>query len=87
MLALDAGGTPSEISAVNDALSRPNLEVDLDLHHCGARIAEALAAAQSAQGKVSVNEARRAAAAARLFSFSDRGLSGRIAAAPYQSLG
>jgi KAP family P-loop domain len=83
MLALDAGGTPSEISAVNDALSRPNLEVDLDLHHCGARIAEALAAAQSAQGRVSVNAARRAVAAARLFSFSDRG----IAAAPYQSLG
>lgn len=87
MLALDAGGTPSEISAVNDALSRPNLEVDLDLHHCGARIAEALAVAQSAQGKASVNAARRAAAAARLFSFCDRDLSGRIAAAPYQSLG
>lgn len=71
MLALDAGGTQAEIAAVNDALSRPGLEADLDLHHCGARIVEALAAAQSPQGKVSVDAARRAATAARLFSFND----------------
>jgi hypothetical protein len=76
MLALDAGGTQTEIAAVNDVLCRPSLEADLDLNHCGTRIVEALAAAQSVQGKVSVSAARHAAAAARLFSFNDRDLSG-----------
>jgi KAP family P-loop domain len=75
LLALDAGGTPAEIAAVNDAIARANPEEELDLHHCGARIMEALAAAQSASGKVHVAGARRAAAAARLFSFNNRGLS------------
>jgi len=76
LLALDAGGTRSEIAAVNDALSRANPEADLDLEHCGARLVEALAAAQAAQGKINVNAARHAAATARLFSFHDGGLSG-----------
>ena len=32
------------------------MDTELDLQHCGARLVEALAAAQSAQGKISVNE-------------------------------
>lgn len=72
MLALDAGGTQAEIAAVRDALSQMNPEEDLELRPCSARLAEALAATRSVQGKVSVNDARRAAAAARLFSFNLR---------------
>ena len=85
MLALDAGGTQAEITAVNDVLSHAQMEgeMELDLQHCGARLVEALAAAQSAQGKISVNVARRAIATVRLFSFNDRGLSGQSAAAQY----
>jgi hypothetical protein len=69
MLALDAGGTPSEIAAVGDALSNSAPEDDLDLHRCGARLVEALAAVR-AQGKVSVAAARQAAASVRMFSFN-----------------
>jgi hypothetical protein len=68
MLALDAGGTPPEIAAVNDVLSNSEPEADLELHQCGARLVSALAAVR-AQGKVSVNAARQAAATARIFSF------------------
>jgi len=75
----------SEIAAVNDALSRANPEADLDLQHCGARLVEALAAAQAAQGKINVNAARHAAATARLFSFRDGGLSGVPVAARVQA--
>jgi len=70
MLALDAGGTPSEIAAVKDALSNSAPEAELDLHQCGARLVEALAAVRSAQGKVSVAAAQRAAATTRMFSFN-----------------
>jgi hypothetical protein len=70
MLALDAGGTPSEIAAVNDALLNSEPDADLDLPHCGSRVVEALAAVRCAQGKVSVAAARRAAATARMFSFN-----------------
>jgi KAP family P-loop domain len=69
MLALDAGGTPSEIAAVNDALSNSEPDVDLDLHQCGARLVEALAAVR-AQGEVGVAAVRHAAATARMFSFN-----------------
>jgi hypothetical protein len=69
MLALDAGGTPSEIAAVNDALSSSEPEADLEIHEGGPRVVEALAAVR-AQGKVSVNAARQAAATARVFSFN-----------------
>jgi KAP family P-loop domain len=69
MLALDAGGMPSEIAAVNDALSNSEPEADLDLYQCGPRVVAALAAVR-AQGKVSVNAARQAAATARMFSFN-----------------
>jgi hypothetical protein len=73
MLALDAGGTPAEIACVGEALSSASREVDSDLRHCGARLLEALAAAQSGQGKIDVDDARNAAATASLFSFRDRG--------------
>lgn len=72
MLALDAGGTQAEIAAVNDALSRPGPDGILELPNPGVRLAEALAVAQSVLGQFSVNDARRAAAAARLFSFHIR---------------
>lgn len=70
MLALDAGGSAAEIAAMNDALSSARGEMDLDLQKGGLRLAEALAAAQSAQGRISVDAARRAAATARLFSMN-----------------
>ena len=70
MLALDAGGTASEIAVVTDALSNSEPDVDIDLHQCGARLVEALATVRSAQGKVSVAAARHAAATARMFSFN-----------------
>ncbi len=70
MLALDAGGTASEIAAVTNALSNSEPDVDLDLHQCGARLVRALATVRSAQGKVSVAAARHAAATARMFSFN-----------------
>ncbi len=69
MLALDAGGTASEIAAVKDALTNSAPEAELDLHQCGARLVEALGAVR-AQGKVSVAAAGRAAATARMFSFN-----------------
>ncbi|MFZ0494261.1 MAG: P-loop NTPase fold protein, partial [Methylocella sp.] len=69
MLALDAGGTPSEIAAVNDVLSNSEPEADLNFHHCGPRVAEALAV-MHAQGTVSVAAARQAAATVRMFSFN-----------------
>ncbi|MDQ6868215.1 MAG: KAP family NTPase [Pseudomonadota bacterium] len=69
MLALDAGGTPSEIAAVKDTLSNSEPDVELDLHQCGARLVEALAAVR-AQGEVSVAAVRHAAATARMFSFN-----------------
>jgi KAP family P-loop domain len=69
MLALDAGGTPSEIAAVTDALSNSAPEVDLEIHEGAPRVVAALAAVR-AQGKVSVNAARQAAAAVRMFSFN-----------------
>ena len=72
MLALDAGGTPSEIASVGDTLWRANPEADLDLGHCGGRLSEALAVAQSALGRIGVDDARRAAATVRLFSFHNR---------------
>jgi KAP family P-loop domain len=70
MLALDAGGTPSEIAAVRDALSNSEPEADLEIHECGPRVVEALATVFSAQGNVSVAAARQAAAIARVFSFN-----------------
>ena len=70
MLALDAGGTEAEIAAINDAVSAARGEIDVDLHKGGLRLSEALAAVQSAQGRLTVEATRRAAATARLFSFN-----------------
>ncbi|WP_036257166.1 P-loop NTPase fold protein [Methylocapsa aurea] len=73
MLALDAGGTEAEIAAVNDAIKGPRGELAGDIHvdfqKGGARLVKALDAVQAAEGKVTVDAARRAFAAARLFSF------------------
>lgn len=87
MLALDAGGTQAEITAVNDVLSHAQMEgeMELDLQHCGTRLVEALNAAQSALGKISVNMARHAIATVRLFSFNERGLGGQSVATQYHS--
>jgi KAP family P-loop domain len=71
MLALDAGGTPAEIAAVYDTLSQASPDATFDLHQGGAGLLEALAAAQSPQGKINLRDARQAAAAAGLFSFRD----------------
>jgi hypothetical protein len=73
MLALDAGGTPSEIATVYDTLTQTSPDATFDLHQGGAGLLEALAAAQSPQGKINLRDARQAAAAAGLFSFRDRG--------------
>ena len=71
MLALDAGGTQSEIAALNDALSNADGEADLALHQCqcGALLIEALAAVRLSHGRLSVAAAQRAAATTRIFSF------------------
>ncbi len=70
MLALDAGGTQGEIAAMNDALAGAQEEISVDLHQGGLRLTQALAAVQAAQGGLSLEAARRAAATARLFSFN-----------------
>lgn len=69
MLALDAGGTPAEIEAVTDALSPLKASSPLDLSRGGPRLANALSAVKSAQGEVSADALRAAAAIARMFSF------------------
>ena len=69
MLAVDAGGTQAEIAKVNEGLSSAEAESDFDLQNCGPRLAGALAAAQSVDGKFNAKAAQRAAAASRLFSF------------------
>lgn len=76
MLALDAGGTPAEIAAVEASLSHPaGPEWSLGLPEPNARLAEAFAAVQSLPGKASVKDAQRAAALSRLFSFRSHGSS------------
>lgn len=73
MLALEAGGTQGEMAAMRDALSGAKGDVTVDLHQGGLRLTEALATVQAAQGKLSVDAARRAASLARLFSFRTSG--------------
>ncbi|HYP56726.1 MAG TPA: P-loop NTPase fold protein, partial [Beijerinckia sp.] len=68
LLALDAGGTREEIAAMNTGLLGPHAASDLDLPAGGPRLAAALAAAQRAQGRLSIGAAREAAITARLFS-------------------
>jgi hypothetical protein len=69
MLALHAGGTPAEIAAVSGVLASADAGADLKLDGCSSRLIDALALARSTQGRISVVSARRAAAAARVFSF------------------
>ncbi|MGS0740163.1 hypothetical protein ACVBEG_27490 [Pseudomonas sp. GG8] len=69
MLALEHSGAPSEIASVHDALSNSAPEANLQIHEGGPRVVAALAAVRSAQGKVTVNAARQAAATARMFWF------------------
>jgi hypothetical protein len=70
MLALDAGGTPAERTAVKEALRTGPDDVDLEVHKGGSRVTEALLAVASVQGRLSLGSARRAAATVRLFSFN-----------------
>lgn len=70
MLALEAGGAQTEIAAVKDALSPLKATAPLDVSRGGDRVANALAAARSAQGGISADALRRAAATARIFSFN-----------------
>lgn len=69
MLALQMGGTQRELAAVNEAMSGADPEAELALGECDPRLSEALAFIRSVQGKVSIEAARRAAAAASLFMF------------------
>jgi hypothetical protein len=68
VLALEQGGTGSEIAAFRDALIEREPDADLEIHHGTPRLAAALQAVESAQGTVSVATARRAAAVAKSFS-------------------
>jgi hypothetical protein len=69
LLALDAGGTPAEKAALEDALSPLKTSGSLDLSRGGPRLANALSAVKSAQGDIGADTLYNAAAAARIFSF------------------
>ncbi|VTZ48985.1 conserved hypothetical protein [Methylocella tundrae] len=69
MLALDAGGSPSDVEAVKTALLAPGGDAAFDHYKVGPRLASALLALGSAQGRPSIDALRRAAAAVRAFSF------------------
>ncbi|MDR3407410.1 MAG: hypothetical protein P4L68_02800, partial [Methylovirgula sp.] len=68
LLALYSGGTADEIGTLRRALSWRDDNAPLDLSGGGARLAQALEAAQTADGLVTVASARRSAAIARTFS-------------------
>ncbi|HKH81984.1 MAG TPA: hypothetical protein VKA03_10370 [Methylovirgula sp.] len=68
MLALEQGGTSYEIAAVKDALGEAEPDADFNVQHGTARLAAALQTVESAQGTVSLQAARRAAAVAKMFS-------------------
>ncbi|MEJ0093728.1 MAG: hypothetical protein WDN46_09875 [Methylocella sp.] len=70
MLALDAGGTPEEIAAVDEALAGAAEDAEFDWQKGDFRVAQALGAAAGAGGPVTGGAARRAAATVRLFSFN-----------------
>jgi hypothetical protein len=67
-LALYSGGTADEIGTLRRALSEQDDNAPLDLSSGGVRLAQALDAAQAADGPVSIGSARRSAAIARTFS-------------------
>lgn len=66
MLALEQGATAHEVAAVNDALK--GSDADLCIQHGTARLGAGLQAVEDAEGKVSIDSARRAAAVAKAFS-------------------
>jgi hypothetical protein len=68
MLALQQGGTDSEIAAVRNALGEGEPDADLDLQHGTPRLVAALQTVQAVEGRVSVAAAHRAAAVAKSFS-------------------
>jgi hypothetical protein len=69
MLALDAGGTDTEIAAFDAALGSADGHLALDVLGAGPRLAEALASVRTIMGDESLAGARNAAETARLFSF------------------
>jgi hypothetical protein len=69
MLALDAGGTETEIAAFDTALGSADGHLVLDVLGAGPRLATALASVRSVMGDESLAGAQRAAETARLFSF------------------
>jgi hypothetical protein len=68
MQALDLGGTPYEIATVRNAIAEGEADAGLDLRQGGPRLVAALEAVETAEGKVTVDTARRAAAVARTYS-------------------
>ncbi len=68
MVALDAGGSAGEVAAVNAALASIGGDAAFEPYQAGPRVS-AMLAALGAQGRPSIDALRRAAAAARAFSF------------------
>jgi hypothetical protein len=73
MLALDAGGSPAEIAAVQSALAASGGDAAFDPYQGGPRLASIIAALGAAQGRPSIDALRRADALARAFSFRPDG--------------
>jgi hypothetical protein len=73
MLALDAGGSPTDMAAVAKVLLAAGGDAAFDLHPFGPRLASAFAALGAAQGRPSLDALRRAAALVRVFSFRQNG--------------
>jgi hypothetical protein len=69
MLAVHAGGTPSEVAALDEALIGADPAAELNLDRCGTRVNDAFGLVGLMLGKASVTAARQAAATARTFSF------------------
>jgi hypothetical protein len=80
MLALDAGGNPAEIAAVQGALEASGGDAAFDPSQAGPRLASMIAALGAAQGRPSIDALRRAAALSRAFSFRPEGWAGGEAA-------
>ncbi len=70
MLALTAGSNAAEIASVNDALFTLGGDAAFESSKLDPRLAAALAVVGSVQGRPTIDALRRAAAAARLFSFN-----------------
>ncbi len=68
MLALEQGGTAGEIATVAEALADGDPDADLDLQHATPRLFAALQMVKAREGRVSLDDARHAAAVAKRFS-------------------